>query len=139
MTHKCFGRTYESNSCPESHQSNTKFDCRLTQREPETSKESWNAVDSSIAEEIRKSPAASWDYGVGELITSTDKYTKASSLFSMHIHKADIDLVLREIQYGLYDRPELKTWHKGRVLLIGDAAHPTSPVSILMPKSFSPR
>ena len=31
-------------------------------------------------------------------------------------------------QYGLYDRPELKTWHQGRVLLIGDAAHPTSPV-----------
>lgn len=32
-------------------------------------------------------------------------------------------------QFGLFDRPELKTWHKGRVVLLGDAAHPTSPVS----------
>ena len=28
----------------------------------------------------------------------------------------------------MYDRPELQSWHKGRVGLIGDAAHPTSPV-----------
>ena len=33
-------------------------------------------------------------------------------------------------QYGLYDRPELKTWYKGRVVLLGDAAHPTTPVSL---------
>lgn len=32
-------------------------------------------------------------------------------------------------QYGLYDRPQLKSWHVGRVVLLGDAAHPTSPVS----------
>lgn len=31
-------------------------------------------------------------------------------------------------KYGIYDRPELETWFKGRVVLIGDAAHPTSPV-----------
>ena len=28
----------------------------------------------------------------------------------------------------MYDRPELQVWHKGRVVLLGDAAHPTSPV-----------
>lgn len=37
----------------------------------------------------------------------------------------------RIIKYGLYDRPQLKPeqWisPKGRVVLIGDAAHPTSP------------
>src|ERR1700761_2352369 len=44
------------------------------------------------------------------------------------------------MKYGLYDRPELKTWHKGRVVLLGDAAHPTSPVrkqlgaSIIVPE-----
>ncbi|KIJ39056.1 hypothetical protein M422DRAFT_32902 [Sphaerobolus stellatus SS14] len=31
------------------------------------------------------------------------------------------------VKYGLYDRRELQTWHKGRVVLIGDAAHPTAP------------
>lgn len=31
------------------------------------------------------------------------------------------------MQYGLYDRPTLPLWHKGRVVLLGDAAHPTSP------------
>ena len=49
---------------------------RLTQRDPEESKESWNAVDSNIADEIRKSPAASWDYGISELIKTTDQCIK---------------------------------------------------------------
>ncbi|KAL0481676.1 3-hydroxybenzoate 6-hydroxylase [Acrasis kona] len=31
------------------------------------------------------------------------------------------------IKIGLYDRPSLKSWSKDRVLLIGDAAHATSP------------
>lgn len=33
------------------------------------------------------------------------------------------------IKFGLYDRPELtpEQWYDGRCLLIGDAAHPTSP------------
>ncbi|GJE95746.1 hypothetical protein PsYK624_119330 [Phanerochaete sordida] len=34
---------------------------------------------------------------------------------------------LKIVKYGIYDRAELKTWHQGRVVLIGDAAHPTSP------------
>lgn len=31
------------------------------------------------------------------------------------------------VKYGLYDRPELESWFKGRIVLLGDAAHPTSP------------
>lgn len=31
------------------------------------------------------------------------------------------------MKYGLYDRPELESWFKGRIVLLGDAAHPTSP------------
>ncbi|KAI0087302.1 hypothetical protein BDY19DRAFT_955012 [Irpex rosettiformis] len=77
----------------------------LTQSDPEESKESWNAVDNHIADEIKNSEAATWDHGISELIGTTENF----------------------IKYGLYDRPELKTWHKGRVILIGDAAHPTSP------------
>ncbi|CAF0952929.1 unnamed protein product [Adineta steineri] len=33
----------------------------------------------------------------------------------------------RLIKIGLYDRPELATWYKDRVVLAGDAAHATSP------------
>lgn len=77
----------------------------ITMREPET-KETWRAMDADVAEEFKRStPVAQWDYGAGEIIQN------ATGL----------------IKYGLYDRPELATWHKGRVVLIGDAAHPTSP------------
>ena len=49
---------------------------RLTQRDPEESKENWNAVDNNIADKIRNSPAASWDYGISELIKTTDQCIK---------------------------------------------------------------
>ncbi|GJE95018.1 FAD/NAD(P)-binding domain-containing protein [Phanerochaete sordida] len=77
----------------------------ITQREAEA-KETWRAMDEESAEEFRKTtPLKDTGMGVKELIQTGTNITK----------------------YGLYDRPELKTWHKGRVLLIGDAAHPTSP------------
>ncbi|KAI0688032.1 hypothetical protein BC835DRAFT_1408199 [Cytidiella melzeri] len=85
--------------------SSTHMGWAMTQREPESMKETWNTVNNILADEIRNSPVAAWDYGISELIKSTERITK----------------------YGLYDRPELKAWHKGRVILIGDAAHPTSP------------
>lgn len=50
-------------------------------------------------------PVSRWENGVEEVIRGTTFITR----------------------YGLYDRPVLDTWHKGRSVLVGDAAHPTSP------------
>ncbi|KIP01415.1 hypothetical protein PHLGIDRAFT_131270 [Phlebiopsis gigantea 11061_1 CR5-6] len=76
----------------------------VTQREPEA-KETWRTMDDSAIAEMKQSLLSEWDFGGGELVKNSTNVTK----------------------YGLYDRPKLSTWHKGRVLLIGDAAHPTSP------------
>ncbi|KAJ7230218.1 hypothetical protein GGX14DRAFT_2733, partial [Mycena pura] len=76
----------------------------LTQREPET-KETWRAMDEVAQKAVRNGPFSQLPFGVGDLVNKAQNITK----------------------YGLYDRPELKSWHKGRVVLMGDAAHPTSP------------
>ncbi|KIP01125.1 hypothetical protein PHLGIDRAFT_131362 [Phlebiopsis gigantea 11061_1 CR5-6] len=76
----------------------------ITVREPE-SKETWRAIDAAASEEFKHSEYSKWSYGAGEVVRNST----------------------RILRYGLYDRPELSCWHKGRVVLIGDAAHPTSP------------
>lgn len=82
----------------------------ISRREAET-KETWRAVDDTMLQKLKEDPASSWGFGAGELFKNAEKIVK----------------------YGLYDRPELKTWYKGRVVLLGDAAHPTSPVSTPLP------
>ncbi|KAJ6542084.1 FAD/NAD(P)-binding domain-containing protein [Mycena vulgaris] len=84
--------------------SDTGYSWALTQREAET-KETWRAMDAGAQDAVRSGPFSQLPFGAGELVRNAEKITK----------------------YGLYDRPELKSWHKGRVVLIGDAAHPTSP------------
>ncbi|KZV77422.1 FAD/NAD(P)-binding domain-containing protein [Peniophora sp. CONT] len=76
----------------------------LTLREEEHP-ETWHAASSNILQKIKDSPQSTWAFGAGDLIKATDKVVK----------------------YGLYDRPQLTSWHKDRVVLLGDAAHPTSP------------
>lgn len=68
-------------------------------------RESWRAIDQHEVETIRRTPIAQWRYGASKLIETSEKIVK----------------------YGLYDRPKLDSWHKGRVVLLGDAAHPTPP------------
>ncbi|GBE81426.1 FAD/NAD(P)-binding domain-containing protein [Sparassis crispa] len=76
----------------------------VTLQEPEA-KETWRAMDEERQREFRESRFNKWGFGGGELVSNAKTIVK----------------------YGLYDRPELKTWHKDRVVLLGDAAHPTSP------------
>eukprot|EP01112_Ceratiomyxa_fruticulosa_P010369 TRINITY_DN2742_c0_g1_i1.p1 TRINITY_DN2742_c0_g1~~TRINITY_DN2742_c0_g1_i1.p1 ORF type:complete len:390 (-),score=70.05 TRINITY_DN2742_c0_g1_i1:160-1329(-) len=73
--------------------------------EPENP-ETWKSLSKEQAENFqRTSHFTTWCEPVSTLLKNSD----------------------RIIKVGLYDRPALKSWHKSRVVLIGDAAHPTSP------------
>ncbi|KAG1753021.1 hypothetical protein EDB19DRAFT_981046 [Suillus lakei] len=76
----------------------------ITTREAEV-KEDWKTQNVEQQDEIRRGPLSAWGFGAGDLVKTGQKIVK----------------------YGLYDRPELKSWFKGRIVLLGDAAHPTSP------------
>ncbi|KAI0743345.1 FAD/NAD(P)-binding domain-containing protein [Daedaleopsis nitida] len=82
----------------------TEMSWAITKRESEA-KESWRDMDDAAQQAFKTGPFSQLSFGGGELVQSAGKL----------------------IKFGLYDRPELSTWHKGRVVLIGDAAHPTSP------------
>ncbi|KZO93973.1 FAD/NAD(P)-binding domain-containing protein [Calocera viscosa TUFC12733] len=76
--------------------------------EAEEAKEDWRRVsmtDPSGQALVQGLACADWENGPREVVASATFVTK----------------------YGLYDRPVGDTWHKGRVVLLGDAAHPTSP------------
>ncbi|KAI0675067.1 FAD/NAD-P-binding domain-containing protein [Trametes maxima] len=76
----------------------------VTTQEPEA-KETWRAMEGEAQEDFKRGPFSKWPFGGGKLVAVGTNIVK----------------------YGLYDRPELQSWHKGRVVLLGDAAHPTSP------------
>ena len=95
--------------------------CSMTKRETEA-KETWRAQDDSVKQAVQNSDVANWNFGGSDLIKNSERIVKVF-FDSWSWYEKLIDR-----QYGLYDRPELSTWHQGRVVLIGDAAHPTSPV-----------
>jgi len=75
-------------------------------REPTESREDWRRLSIDDARGIIKAlPTADWGLGIKDVIAGATFVTR----------------------YGLYERPIAGTWHKGRVVLVGDAAHPTSP------------
>jgi salicylate hydroxylase len=77
-----------------------------TFREPIADTESWRSLSNEQALMfVRECGFAQWASPVDKCIANT------SRLFKI----------------GVYDRPELSTWHKDRVILTGDAAHATSP------------
>lgn len=94
----------------------------VTTRGPEA-KEDWRTQNAEQQNEIRKGPLSAWGFGAGDLVKTGQKIVKVSSLV---IYLRVFEMV--SLQYGLYDRPELESWFKGRIVLLGDAAHPTSPV-----------
>ncbi|KAJ3283678.1 hypothetical protein HK104_010275, partial [Borealophlyctis nickersoniae] len=79
----------------------------LTQREDVEAREEWVSQHTSHADTITAvMRPQNW--------TDTDALSLTSS-------------PERLLKVGLYDRPPLTTWYTHRVVLIGDAAHPTSP------------
>jgi salicylate hydroxylase len=67
-------------------------------------------------------------YSPAELVAHRDELCKTFETWSSPVPEL-IAQAERMTKYGLYDRPELEPtqWYCGRCLLIGDAAHPTSP------------
>ncbi len=66
-----------------------------------------------------------------EMATTLQQEIKSHLL---HIHKEDPEPILEIIRstdeifaYPIYDIPSLSKWHQGKICLIGDAAHATSP------------
>ena len=103
-------------------------------REPEA-KETWRAMDEAGVAEFKKSAVSEWPYGAGDIVKNGWNVTKVNRAS----HHQRNSTLTQTNQYGLYDRPELKTWHQGRVVLIGDAAHPTSPVGPSFATRIFPR
>jgi len=54
---------------------------------------------------------------------------RKNSLFSKHpyLQEKHIRKIYRIVHLGIYQNPILPKWHRGRVCIIGDAAHATSP------------
>ncbi|CCD53249.1 hypothetical protein ACHAPC_007783 [Botrytis cinerea] len=90
--------------------SSTHSSWAITQRQSEEQKETWRI---STPEELEDQRA--------ELLSQFDDWTEP---IPEMIKSAE-----RLLRYGVYDRPglEAKQWYDGRCILIGDAAHPTSP------------
>ncbi|KAI0692372.1 FAD/NAD(P)-binding domain-containing protein [Cerioporus squamosus] len=84
----------------------TQMSWAITQREPEANEtEMWSYIDEGRQKDIKEGPYSKLPFGGGDLVRTADNIVK----------------------FGLYERPELHSWHKGRVILIGDAARPISP------------
>ncbi|KAG2034169.1 hypothetical protein BDR03DRAFT_1093926 [Suillus americanus] len=81
-----------------------KYSWAITTRGAEA-KEDWRTQNEEQQNEIRNGPFSTWGFGAGDLVKTGQKIVK----------------------YGLYDRPKLESWFKGRIVLLGDAAHPSSP------------
>ncbi|EJU02894.1 FAD/NADP-binding domain-containing protein [Dacryopinax primogenitus] len=74
--------------------------------EPNEAREDWKRISIENAKELLDGlPVANWDNGPKDVLAHATFVTK----------------------YGLYERPICPSWHKGRIVLLGDAAHPTSP------------
>ncbi|KZT52072.1 FAD/NAD(P)-binding domain-containing protein [Calocera cornea HHB12733] len=68
--------------------------------------EDWRtAQPTQVSEMLGSLPASKWEGDTGKIINASESV----------------------IKFGLYLRPVPQVWHKGRVVLLGDAAHPITP------------
>ena len=99
---------------------------RISSRKEQT-QESWRSLGEEDLEAFKAEQKENkWGFGIDEIFSNATTLVKVGFPFALEVF---YELIFMVCQYGLYDRPALKTWHKGRVVLLGDAAHPTTPVS----------
>ena len=76
-----------------------------------------------------------WNKGDHSVEQFTKIIERKTEGWSLPIPGILVPKLSRAFPLGIYDREPIPSWHKGRVVLVGDAAHPVTPfggqVSIL--------
>lgn len=87
--------------------------------------EDWRAATAITAKELLsglKVPKTHWDSELNKTIIEADEVIKSALQLSSRGR-----VLTLETQFGMYLRPIPPIWHRGRAVLMGDAAHPTTP------------
>jgi hypothetical protein len=75
-------------------------------------------VDQREVDKMKRTRIAKWGFGASRLIETAEKVVKVCRTLRWRCDSSiDLDLEF-SVQFSLYDRLGLRSWHKGRIVLL---------------------